>query len=259
MSRKRVGDDSDKVLISSTLKKSKTSESKDEISHFERILHFIEGIKYNSKNYSYGLRLFKEFYIFGTKCNDSSFRISISQQPIQKVNDKIVNLLLLDKNRKWFEKFLDRFLYYLLTQKYSPVIACELRSGIAFFLNFWGDSTGASSQLKLNDFLNPRKEKTEYIDTGLERWFINCGYSYTNEWIAKKPDNYPQDHKWWTWWIEKNPNSTCKSDIKFTSILFKNNSFNCHIIILFCFHNERLEKDKQKNFINVFFNVELES
>jgi hypothetical protein len=43
----------------STSKKSKSSERDVEISSFNRILHFVEGIKYNLNDHLYGFCLFK--------------------------------------------------------------------------------------------------------------------------------------------------------------------------------------------------------
>ncbi len=119
------------------------------------------------------------------------------------MNDKIANLLKEKIICEWFQEFLDRFLYYLFTQKYSPLIACEIRSGIEFLLHFWGGIHDSSH-------LNLRNERTHYIDNGLERWLNNCGYSCTKVWLAEKPDNYPQNHKWWAWWEGKDPNSIFK-------------------------------------------------
>lgn len=59
MSRIKVESDTDKNLMPSTSKKSKSSERDVEISSFNRILHFVEGIKYNLNDHLYGFCLFK--------------------------------------------------------------------------------------------------------------------------------------------------------------------------------------------------------
>jgi hypothetical protein len=189
-----------------TSKKSKTSEEEDNV--FLYLLDTLKNFNYNSNDYSKGFELFEEIFKFGKDFNDSEFKDFISLGRHKSVNTQIKKILV--ENRKWFEAFLKRFLY-LCGQNNSPLIECEVRSGIEYLLEFWGDSTCESVWLSLREVLNPKKQITEYIDKGLERWIQNCGFESTREWPTRKPNDYPQNHKWWEWWQERSPNAICKS------------------------------------------------
>jgi hypothetical protein len=141
----------------------------------------------SSKTYTcVGLDLFLNFFEICLKRTDPDFERQIEKAKVE------IRTLLVD-NIGWLNDFLVRFPFIFLTEIYSPITICKLRSGVEFFLDRWGDSICGDKTIE-----ETLRKLLSFLDSGLERWLkIPANWEFENS--EPEKTNIPLEHRWWLW------------------------------------------------------------
>jgi hypothetical protein len=143
---------------------------------------FIQPGKFLSTNIA--LSLFSKFSEFGLKTIKSSNKEIC--KPENQVDEKIKELLALNSLK--IKNYLTYFPDLLFNDTYYPETICELRSGIEFLFDFYGDSVYEGKKLK--ELFDPKGSEISDLDASIKNWLED---NYKPE-IKEK---YPQKHWWW--------------------------------------------------------------
>jgi hypothetical protein len=147
--------------------------------------------KRNKKIINYpdvGFDVFYSFYQFGLKCSDTLFKDLLeSDEEIKQLNNQVEKLLVTSSNE--ITHLLAHFPQIYFTKNYSPLIVCQLRSGIQYLFDYLENSTSNNTEVK--DLLNMVTRAIQLINEILEKWMLN-----PDNWVTDKETDIPKTH-WW--------------------------------------------------------------